>query len=153
MAKLVCFIIVIMFLGNCQNNSPKTKQSKISNNDMNLSTEKIDFITYHTKDKIPQFLLDSLTIINGSKFEIGDSTDIKNISFSDAKLQQYKYNRMLYFVSLSDNISIIAYKQGGIGTHDVIDIFFNKTNTHKRYLSNDNLSSLDRVINFINNTK
>lgn len=149
MIKLFYLLIVVLLFEDCQDNSTKVVQSDVTNGYHDLLSEKRNVQIYRTKDKIPQFMMNSLSIINGSKFEIGDSTDKGNISFSDASTNQHKYNRMLNFVCLSDSISIISYKQGGIGTHDVVFVFYKKDDSYKRYLSIDDLSTLDKVIQFL----
>ena len=72
------------------------------------------------KSDIPKVVLDRIGNLNHEYFKIGDSADIGKISFSDASLGGYEYKRKLHFTLLNDTFCLIAFTEGGIGTHDVI---------------------------------
>ncbi len=118
-----------------------------------MQNEVLDFLNEKkyrysaNKLDIPSVVIDSISRINKAPFKIGDSANVGQISFSDARLldedgkDKYEYNRKLHFVLVSDTLCMIAYVEGGVGTHDVIDYFQYKGKyKHIRYITTEALS-------------
>jgi hypothetical protein len=122
----------------------------------NMKNEALDFLKkkkYHysiSKSDIPDVVIDSISSINKEPFKIGDSTDMGKISFSDARLGNYEYKRKLHFVLVNDTACLLAYTEGGLGTHDVVDYLKYKGEyKHVRYVTTDVLSDTIKLGNFL----
>lgn len=104
---------------------------------------------------IPRVVIDSFSSVNNSPFKIGDSTNVGQISFSDARLledgkDKYEYNKKLHFILVSDTICLIAYTEGGVGTHDVVDyIQYKGKYKHIRYVTTETLLDTVRLEKFL----
>lgn len=112
-----------------------------------FSTNKLD---------IPSVVIDSLSRFNGAPFEIGDRTNEGQISLSDARLFEedakvgYVYSRKLHFVLVSNDICLISYTEGGVGTHDVVDyVHFKGNYKHVRYASTEVLNDTVKLGAFL----
>lgn len=109
-----------------------------------------------SKSDIPNTVLDSISCINKESFKIGDSTDSGKISFSDARLftsngeDIYEYKRKLHFVLVNDTTCLIAYTEGGLGTHDVIDfIKYKGVFSHTRYVTTNILNDTIKLESYL----
>jgi hypothetical protein len=142
--------LIIMLNLKCQTNE-NLAMGKMNFNDSLISfIENSECICYYSKEFIPPHLVDSLSKINGEKFEIGDSSDLRDINFSDIDLDIYKFNRMLHFICISKNNYLLLYKQGGIGTHEVLDYFnFNEPYIHKRVLIIESIETKESLIKYL----
>ncbi|MEO8146993.1 MAG: hypothetical protein ABI723_05110 [Bacteroidia bacterium] len=147
--KVLGAILLISLFSDCIN--PK---SEVANTIQNRVSEFLISKRYtYSVDKsaIPIFIIDSLSILDNSPFKIGDSSDIKQINFSDASLGDYKFDRILNFVCLSDSVYLICYREGGIGTHDVVDYieYYGITFNHLRYVTTDFISDTIKLEKYL----
>jgi hypothetical protein len=120
--------------------------------------EKKNYLYSTSKLDIPDIVIDSISSINKEPFKIGDSTDVGKISFSDVRLltqdgkDTFEYKRKLHFVLLNDTLCLIAYIEGGIGTHDVVDYFQYKGKyKHVRYSTTEVLSDTNKLSKYLQN--
>ncbi len=114
MMKIVVYMLfVLLICGKCKTYTKNNNLDQDSIVQLLLSN---NYKTLYRKQDIPENILDSLSIINGGKFEIADSSDIGNIDFSDADLKNYKYKRKINFICSANDVFLICYRQGGIGT-------------------------------------
>lgn len=133
MKKQAVIITVLFLLFGCTgivyNNENKTKvimNTQQIINFVNSGKYKKSFL----KSDIPEEIIDFLTKLNGNQFEIGDSTEIESINFSDVILldslgkPMYKYNKEIIFILQNQNNCLIVYREGGLGTHEVVDYFY-----------------------------
>ncbi|MEZ4776015.1 MAG: hypothetical protein R3D00_22750 [Bacteroidia bacterium] len=143
------YIFCSLLLFSCTGTGTGTGTGTKSESEMN---EVLDFLNKKeyrysvNKSDIPRIVMDSISSINNEFFTIGDSTDEGKISFSDARLFKngkdiYEYIRELHFTLVSDTACLLVYREGGEGSHDVIDYLKYKGEyTHVRYITTDILS-------------
>jgi hypothetical protein len=99
---------------------------------------------------IPNKVIDILSEIDHKHFEIGDLTDVGKFNFSDVCCSDYQYNKMLHFVILNDSICLIAYKEGGRGSYDVIDyVKFKGRIKHLRYKTTEKLNDTIKLRSYL----
>ncbi len=143
-------LLCLIFLSCSNTNSKPYETSKYCN--------ALDFLlsrnyTYSTsKATIPSIVIDSLSQINKEVFKIGDIYDTSKINLSDATLGGYEYKRKLNFVLVNDSVCLLAYTEGGLGTHDVVDFINYKGKlTHTRYITTSLLNDTNKLNNFLRN--
>ncbi len=115
----IFFLLIIVFILFGSMRFQKEGNCNMDNYILNFLEAKK--YTYSTKKSdIPKVVFDRIGNLNHESFKIGDSSDIGKISFSDASLGGYEYKRKLHFTLFNDTFCLIAFTEGGIGTHDVI---------------------------------
>lgn|SRR5690606_13888340 len=130
-----------------------------NHDEMTITSPMLDFVKskeysyYESKEKIPQFILDSLTRINNEQFLIGDTSELMQIDLSDARIvkdSDRKFKRRLHFLLLSENACLLSYVEGGIGTHDVVDFFhINEEVKHTRITTTVSLSDTTKLLSYL----
>lgn len=145
--RVVSVMVVFLILLGCMG---------LQERNHNMGIYALDFLeskkyTYsEKKSDIPSVVADSIGSINHEPFKIGDSADIGKISFSDVSLGEYEFKRKLHFTLVSDTFCLIAYTEGGIGTHDVIDfVQYKGVFRHMRYVTNSILSDTVKLKNYL----
>ncbi len=132
----IAYILCSIFLFSCMGTKSECKM----NNEVLDFLNKKEYKYSVNKSDIPVIVIDSISSLNKEPFKVGDSNDIGKISFSDARLLKegkdiYEYKRKLHFVLVNDTFCLIAYTEGGLGTHDVIDfIQYQGGFNHTRYV-------------------
>ena len=130
-----------------------------NHDEMTITSPMLDFVKskeysyYESKEKIPQFILDSLTRINNEQFLIGDTSELMQIDLSDVRIvndSDRKFRRRLHFLLLSENACLLSYAEGGIGTPDVVDYFqINEEVKHTRITTAISLSDTTKLLNYL----
>ena len=152
--RIISSIMGLLILLGCMD-IQKEGNSKIPISALDfLLSKKYKYST--SKYDIPNTVVDSISIINKEFFKIGDSTDAGKISFSDARLftsngeDIYEYKRKLHFVLVNDTVCLIAYTEGGLGTHDVIDFIQYKGGfNHTRYVTTNILNDTIKLESYL----
>jgi hypothetical protein len=131
---IVTFFFLFSWLG-CTNRTPEKALAKPTSRALAFLDAK-NFKIYRSKGQIPAIVVDSLSSINGEKFKIGDTSDVGKISFADIHIDGIEYNKGLQFILLNDTLCLLSYREGGIGSHDVIDFIQYKGEFgHTRYMT------------------
>ena len=147
----ISYILCSIFLFSCMGTKPESKM----NNEVLDFLDKKEYKYSVNKSDIPVIVIDSISSLNKEPFKVGDNKDIGKISFSDARLLKkgediYEYKRKLHFVLISDTACLLAYTDGGVGTHDVIDYLKYKGQyRHIRYTTTDILSDTVKLSIFL----
>lgn len=149
MLKTIPLSFLLIAMG-CANSPSNKSTSYPINEELNFIFSR-NFTLQLDKSKIPPCIIDSLSVINQEKFEIGDSSNEDEISFSDVVLDNnHKYNKRLNFMLLGDSICLIVYTEGGVGTHDVVDyIQYKGVFTHKRYMTDGMLTDTTKLKEYL----
>ena len=154
--RIISSIIVLLILLGCMD-IHKGKNSKMQINALSFLISK-NYKYSTSKSDIPNIVLDSISIINKESFKIGDKTDIEKISLSDTRLFKsngediYEYKKKLHFVLVNDTICLIAYTEGGLGIHDVIDfIQYRGEFNHERYVTTNVLNDTIKLASYLKN--
>jgi len=104
---------------------------------------------------IPQDVMNHLSEIQGEPFKIGDCSSVDRISFSDMRVLKgeedtYEYSKMLHFVLVTDTACLLAYTEGGVGTHHVVDyVTYRGRYTHTRYLTLKDVSDTGKLREYL----
>lgn len=104
---------------------------------------------------IPQSAIDYLGRRYQDTFVIGDSSHYWETTYSDVHISEsgekvYQYQRMLHFVLLSDTACLIAYTQGGVGAHSVVDYLAHEDlSTHTRYTTLENIDDTMKLRRYL----
>jgi hypothetical protein len=150
MKNKILMLLYLVSLISCTETTPKKVLVVSKSRALKFLISK-DFKLYHSKNKIPSIVIDSLSSINNQVFEIGDASDTGKINLSDfsinnifidssshgvvfkirdtlgidkdkpSSVTKIEYNKLLHFVLLNDSSCLISYTEGGIGVHDVTD--------------------------------
>lgn len=134
--KSVLTLFTVIFFTACERVEIKSK------NEVLEFLERKDFRFSLYKRDIPDEVLKFYARINGGPFEFGDTNEVERINLSDLVLLNPDgsnpdlFNRRLYFILFNDSVCLLSYKQGGIGTHAVIDfVKYRGTFNHIRYVT------------------
>lgn len=146
------YILYSFLLLSCMSIKP---EDKMHNEVLDFLNEKKYRYSANKLD-IPSAVIDSISRINNVPFKIGDSTNVGQISFSDARLlegdgkDKYEYSRKLHFVLVSDTLCLIAYTEGGVGSHNIIDyIQYKGKYKHIRYITTEALNDTIKLGSFL----
>jgi hypothetical protein len=153
--KKTVFFLIIWITISCQkitnsNNVLSTKTSDMVKNRLAHFIKNKGYKVSYSKIDIPKFLLDTLNKRNGNNFLIGDNTDDNRIDLSDVHNHKNAFNKKLHFIYFSDSICLITYRQGGLGTSDVIDYFeYGKKWRYERLETLDSLDTQEKLLKYI----
>jgi len=146
---LICALFLVGLLSCIES---ATIDQTVSDAFQNDAVAFLDSDTYAysvNAEDVPQGVIDYLRREYQDSFVIGDRSDYGKTNFSDVHMSEsgksvFAYRRMMHFLLLSDTACLIAYTQGGVGVHTVVDYFrLADPKTHSRYVT---LESIDDTI-------
>lgn len=104
---------------------------------------------------VPQGVIDYLRRQYRDTFMIGDQSDYGKTTFSDVHMVEieksaFMYRRMMHFVLLNDTACLIAYTQGGVGVHSVVEYFrLADPMTHTRYVTLQTIDDTNKLREYL----
>jgi hypothetical protein len=144
-------ILLLMFLLLFSKCMTTTTNNKSITESQSFVCDKSYLFTTKKSD-IPLSVIESISEVNSTPFNLGDSSELLSVNLTDVRNMEYKFNSLLHFALIGDSSCLIVYTQGGFGTHDVVDfIRYKGANFHERYSTLEFLSDTIKLEKFLQN--